>query len=745
MVVEAEFTHANDDEQEKKWHLSTAAVPVDNNGLIEYFNSNATHLDEKIAQYSALGSGWIVSRVLKLSLVVSQFTELCRLSGQCHFETPPLISNKKCCINIQNNDNLCFLYAVLAALKYDAIPNGCRSRAASYEQYMNELQYDAEEMPMQIINIPRFERRNPQVAVNVIKYTPPSLLARMRVDEEAEIFKHPCFDLIYRSKSQATEDVKVVHLLLVENKEKQFHYMAITQLERLLNCNPSERCNTHIRNHVCHSCLRLFRLQSTLDTHKPMCETLKIFGTVFTAPEKNHLEFDQWQKTIPPKFIVYGDFESILERPGDDLPTSVVQVHMPTAAGALVLDPYGGSEYKHFDGEDCVVDFMKHLEVVSKEVYQWYEDNAHEPMRDLCEIEEEEHREAAHCYLCKKRFNNRKKGRKVHDHDHFTGQYLGAACNSCNLARRIPKKPVLPVVFHNFRGYDAHHLLKHAANRFTSWEFSCIAQSSEKFQSVTAYVGKKSSPIRFIDSLQFLCSSLQNLSSLLQPDEKRFINSLRNELPEEARSGKGIFPYSFITSREVLEQLRDDLPPRDEAFYDMLSDSVNVTEADFERARSVWRLCGCTSLKDYMLIYLKVDVYLLADVFETFRKTAICEDNLDPANFFGIPGLSWCAALKSMSKELELLKDLEMYSFFESGVRGGMTFVNKHQAVHDAETQLLYIDINNLYGWALSQQLPARGFRWILEQAELDDIARHLPDENAAYGYLLEVDISVPE
>ena len=85
---------------------------------------------------------------------------------------------------------------------------------------------------------------------------------------------------------------------------------------------------------------------------------------------------------------------------------------------------------------------MKYLEVVSKEVYQWYEDIAHEPMRDLCEIEEEEHREAAHCYLCKKRFNNRKKGRKVHDHDHFTRQYLGAACNSCNLARRIPKKPV---------------------------------------------------------------------------------------------------------------------------------------------------------------------------------------------------------------------------------------------------------------------------------------------------------------
>ena len=57
MIVEAEFQHSTDVDQQKKWHLSTAAVPVDINGLIDYFNDNAVHLDEKIAQYSALGSG----------------------------------------------------------------------------------------------------------------------------------------------------------------------------------------------------------------------------------------------------------------------------------------------------------------------------------------------------------------------------------------------------------------------------------------------------------------------------------------------------------------------------------------------------------------------------------------------------------------------------------------------------------------------------------------------------------------
>jgi DNA polymerase type B, organellar and viral len=230
---------------------------------------------------------------------------------------------------------------------------------------------------------------------------------------------------------------------------------------------------------------------------------------------------------------------------------------------------------------------------------------------------------------------------------------------------------------------------------------------------------------------------------MLTPADKRYINSL--DLPEEARTGKGIFPYSFITSQAVLEEERDALPSREVAFYDMLADSVTVTEADFDRAQAIWRLAECRNLKDYMLMYLKVDVYLLADVFETFRKTAMQEDALDPANFFGIPGLSWCSALKSMNRELELLQDLSMYDYFDAGVRGGMTFVNRHYACRNASTELLYIDINNLYGWALSQYLPARGFRWITEDAELTEImSRPLPDENSAVGYVLEVDISVP-
>jgi DNA polymerase type B, organellar and viral/Recombination endonuclease VII len=750
VCVEAEYRHSTDTDKTKKWHLSTPAATVED--LSDHLQSAASSLDDKIAQYSALGSGWKIERVITLSLVVAEFSDLCRLGGRCGIDTPVMIRNKWCCTNVQNTDNKCFLYAVLAALKHDVIPDGQRHRPSVYTRYLAELKYKDEDMPMRLINIPTFERHNPQVAINIIKYTPPNRLNHLPYDDAAEVFKNPCFDLVYKSKqNNVAADAKVVHLLLVDNSEGQFHYLAITKLNRLLNCHKNDLVAKQIRSHVCHSCLRLYCHQTALDKHIPLCKEIKLFGTVFTPPEKTYLEFDQLSKTIPPKYIVYADFEATLEKPAsaddeddEDDARSVLQLHLPIAAGSLTIGPYGDTEYKQFYGEECIVEFLKHLETLSKEVFEWYEACAHRPMRPLYEVEENEYDDAENCYLCKKQFTNAKSRQKVHDHDHFTGDFLGAACNACNLARRV-RKPFLPVVFHNFRGYDVHHLLKHAAHRFSSWEFSCIAQSSEKFQTVTAYIGKGYAPIRFIDSLQFLLSSLMNLGSMLQTNQKQYLNSLRNELPEEARTGKGIFPYSFVTGRDVLDEPRTDLPPREEAFYDTLSDSVNVSEDDFQRARTVWRLCGCTSLKDYMLIYLKVDVFLLADVFETFRSTARQEDGLDPANFLSIPGLSWCAALRSMSRSLDLLQDLEMYTFFESGIRGGMTFVNRHYACRNADTELLYIDINNLYGWALSQRLPARGFSWILEQDELNRIINSpLPDENAVFGLVLEVDISVP-
>ena len=47
---------------------------------------------------------------------------------------------------------------------------------------------------------------------------------------------------------------------------------------------------------------------------------------------------------------------------------------------------------------------------------------------------------------------------------------------------------------------------------------------------------------------------------------------------------------------------------------------------------------------------------------------------------------------------------------------------------------IMYLDANNLYGWAISQYLPYGGFKW-LNQKEIDKFDVNSIDENSSDGY----------
>ena len=143
---------------------------------------------------------------------------------------------------------------------------------------------------------------------------------------------------------------------------------------------------------------------------------------------------------------------------------------------------------------------------------------------------------------------------------------------------------------------------------------------------------------------------------------------------------------------------------------------------------------------------------LLADVFETFRSTSMQNYGLDPAHYFSAAGMSW-DALRTMTKvELELLTDIDMHLFMENGLRGGVCMASKRfakannpQCLEYDSTKLnnwiMYLDANNLYGWAMKQLLPVRGFQW--DNPELDEVLS-TPDD-APKGYVQEVDLVYPE
>ena len=194
--------------------------------------------------------------------------------------------------------------------------------------------------------------------------------------------------------------------------------------------------------------------------------------------------------------------------------------------------------------------------------------------------------------------------------------------------------------------------------------------------------------------------------------------------------------------------------PTKKQFYSILYDEP-ITDEDYHHAQTVWKTFNLNTMGDYHDLYLKSDVLLLADVFENFRKTCLKYYKLDPCHYFSSPGLSWDSMLKMTNIKLELMTDINMFQFIEKGMRGGISYIanrygkanNKYMKEYDEKSPskyLMYLDANNLYGWAMSQYLPTGGFRWMTEkQINNIDLAKY--HENSREGLILEVDLKYPQ
>ena len=213
---------------------------------------------------------------------------------------------------------------------------------------------------------------------------------------------------------------------------------------------------------------------------------------------------------------------------------------------------------------------------------------------------------------------------------------------------------------------------------------------------------------------------------------------------------KGVYPYDFTTS---LDALKVDRLPAIEQFYSYPSEE-GISETDYEHARLVWDTFGIQNLGQYSYFYLKTDVLLLADVFENFRENCMQAYGLDAAWYFTTPGFSWDAMLKLTNVSLELLTEVDMLLFVEKGIRGGVsqcsnrhaTANNQYMETYDENQEdryLVYFDVNNLYGWAMMEYLPYRGFIW-LENPTMESKFWDVPTDSDV-GFFIEVDLEYPE
>ena len=172
----------------------------------------------------------------------------------------------------------------------------------------------------------------------------------------------------------------------------------------------------------------------------------------------------------------------------------------------------------------------------------------------------------------------------------------------------------------------------------------------------------------------------------------------------------------------------------------VIKSNGHIFDEQYQHLRDVSNTFSFNAFKDFDDHYLRKDVLLYADLFKKFIFTCLKYYYLDPCPSFSAPGLSRDVMLKMIKVELEKISDRDKYMFFEQGISGGISYINKRHSEPSKTVNILYLDMNNLYGCAVSQYLPISNFKWVKNIDEVEQKLMKIKN-NGSIGYILEVDL----
>ena len=709
----------------------------------EIYNEMRDEIEEEIQKVeNAVGSGWVFLKVENLTLHTDIWDPI---KASSYINLPEELKNKKALINMKNeNDHKCFLWSVLRALNpKDTHPERIDKDLKSKE---NTLNMSGITYPVNIKeDIKRFEKQNPDISISVLGYSKDEKIYPLRRSK-------------YAMKNKRKHNIV---LLLIKDGDNS-HYCYVKNESALL----ASQVNSHKgKLYFCLNCLNGFDTPEKLDKHNEYCgeeESVKIN----MPPPGTYLKFKNYLYSERAPFVIYADFESLLKpletcKPDPNKSyTHKYNKHEPVSF-VYYIKSFNESVYKS-KLKSYVKENEEDLDTIDVFI-NWLE----EDVKIISELgnkemiitaeEQEQFNQASNCWICEKLLNL---DDRVRDHCHFTGRYRGAACNRCNLKYRKPNN--ISVFFHNLAGYDSHLFIKKL--NVTEGNIDCIPNNEEKYISFSKtiktreYTNKrgeiknKKIKIVFKDSMKFMLSSVEALVNNLSEDD--FKNLEKYFIPEEIKllKQKGFYPYEYMDN---IEKLKDTKPPPQKAFYSKLT-GKGINNYNYNHVLNVWKTCKIKKLKEYHEVYNKTDVLLLADVFEKFRDLCLMNYGLDPAHYYTAPGLAWDAMLKMTKINLELLSDVDKLLMIEKGIRGGISIIsnrygkanNKYMKdfyEKELSKYLMYLDANNLYGWAMSQKLPIHSFEWMTDKEIKNLFKVQVVQFWERTPCILEVDLTYPE
>ena len=736
-TLKVTFSKMSDGEKVIKtaYFNSKAQTIINQMEINEELQMSKQNILNLISQWISEGSGWTIQSVDSHYLNIVKYKPM---NGSSYIQLPSELRNSaKGLINMKNEDNECFRWCHIRHLNpQEKYPQRIKKVD---KPYIEKLDYSNIDFPVSVKHYNKIEKQN-SINISVFGY------------ENKEPYP------IYVSKEKYEDHMEL--LLITKNENK--HYVLIKDFNKFMYNQTKHK----ERKHFCMWCLQCFSSDRVLNNHKDIC--IQVNGTqAIKMPDKdnNILKFNNFHKQQPVPFVIYADFEAITEKiqrcqqKGNKSYTEAYQRHTDCGHGYKVICCYDDKYTKPiqmYRGEKAVYKFMENMLEEVKYCKKVTKKHFNKPLR-MTKENEHEFEKAKECHICDKKYTE--KDIRVRDHCHITGKYRGSAHQECNLKLRInPEEIKIPVIFHNLRGYDSHFIMqeigtivknntyKNKNGEEKQMNINAIPTNMEKYMAFML-----GNHLKFIDSFQFMSSSLDKLVSNLPAEALKYTNKRFQKEKFNLMTRKGIYPYDYMDSFEKFN--KTELPTKQE-FYSILNNE-HITNEDYCHAQKVWNTFQLQTMGEYHNLYLKSDILLLADVFENFRKTCLQFYKLDPCHYFTSPGLSWDAMLKMTDIQLELMTDIDMFQFIEKGMRGGISYIanrhgkanNKYMSKYDKNKPskyIMYLDANNLYGWAMSQYLPTGGFKWMTEkQINKINLAQYNEDSNK--GLILEVDLEYPK
>ena len=294
-----------------------------------------------------------------------------------------------------------------------------------------------------------------------------------------------------------------------------------------------------------------------------------------------------------------------------------------------------------------------------------------------------------------------------HDHPFRNNNILSFICRECNV--QIKNNKTIPIFFFNGMKYDNVILLKSLCDMYKDEiTLNCVGNSCESFKSIDFKFKNMKYSFKLLDICNFIRGSLFKLSENLS-DEDKIIT--KKPFPDnfDLLKEKACFPYEWLTKENIYNK---QLPSIDK-FYSSLK-LQNISKNQYDKTIEIYKKLKCKNVKDYLEIYIKLDICLQADVFNVFRNSIWDKFEVDCSKYITSCSHSLDLMLKYTGVKIQLFKDITMFDYTDKSIMGGLCIASQNITDNNnGKSVISSCDVRSLYPYIMTQKLPISNYKFV--------------------------------